>query len=100
MARVERVTVEGLTNRACSGVEMTWPQTPVSPIAWVELLHGEVCWTLQSAGVRPLIVKGPTIAEWLYDGEPRVSSDADIMVAPSEWTTAVEALRDRGFVDY
>ncbi|MCZ3385793.1 MAG: nucleotidyltransferase family protein [Actinomycetia bacterium] len=73
---------------------------PVGPAAWIQLLHAEVCWSLREAGVRALVIKGPTIAEWLYPGEERVSADADIMVSPGQYQAAVAALVSRGFVDY
>ena len=73
---------------------------PVSPVAWIQLLHAEVCWTLRKAGVRALVIKGPTIADWLYPDEARVSADADILVPPAQYDLAVETLVRRGFVDY
>lgn len=79
---------------------MTSASAPVGASAWIQLLHAEVCWTLRQADVRPLVIKGPTIAEWLYPGEERISADADILIPPSEWARAVEALLSRGFVDY
>ena len=76
------------------------PATAVGSAAWIQLLHAEVCWTLDRAGVRALIIKGPTIADWLYPREDRVSADADLLVPPTEYEAAVAALAERGFVDY
>ena len=73
---------------------------PAGAAAWIQLLHAEVGWTLRNAGVNALVLKGPTIADWLYPEADRVSADADFLVAPDQFDDAVAALTSRGFVDY
>jgi hypothetical protein len=53
----------------------------------------EVLSTFTRAGVRALLLKGPSIARWLYaEGEPRDYLDCDVLVAPDDLQTAEEAL--------
>ena len=69
----------------------------VSNRAWLELLHAEVCWTLAGRGVDVLVIKGPSIGEWLYPQGDRESADVDLLLRPSQWDAAVAALEARGF---
>ena len=69
----------------------------VSNAAWIELLHAEVCWVLAGAGVDALVIKGPSITDWLYPEGGRESVDVDLLVRPSHWDRAVTALTARGF---
>jgi hypothetical protein len=71
----------------------------VSNRAWLELLHAEACWALRQANVHAMIIKGPSIAEWLYPDEPRESVDADLLIDPAHWDDALEALHQMGFED-
>jgi hypothetical protein len=49
-------------------------------------------------GIRSLLLKGPSIARWLYqDGTPRPYGDADLIVAPNDWQRAQRLLTDLGF---
>ncbi len=75
------------------------PAPVVGSAAWLELLHAEVCWSLAKEDVRCLVIKGPSIAQWLYvdDGE-RASVDVDVLVPPEEWDRTVEKLTSRGFI--
>lgn len=69
----------------------------VSNRPWLELLHAEVCWTLADRGVEVLVIKGPSIGEWLYPEGGRESADVDLLLRPSEWRAAVSVLKRRGF---
>lgn len=54
---------------------------------------------LREAGVRPLLLKGPAIAQWLYaeDTTRRAYSDADLLVAPSDLARAAVVLTELGY---
>lgn len=54
---------------------------------------------LRTAGVRPLLLKGPVIANWLYPQglSERAYNDADLLVAPNEYATARDVLVDLGY---
>lgn len=72
---------------------------PVSGPAWVELLHAEVAWVLDQAGVDAILIKGLSTSRWLYSLPGRQSVDVDVLVAPSRVTEALAALAARGFRD-
>ena len=75
------------------------PAPVVGSAAWLELLHAEVCWSLAKADVQCLVIKGPSVAQWLYaDDGGRESVDVDVLVPPEEWDEAVETLTSRGFI--
>ena len=47
----------------------------------VDAQTARVVRALRAAGVEPILLKGPSIASWLYrDGEPRPYSDTDLLV--------------------
>lgn len=48
-------------------------------------------------GIDVLVLKGPTLAEWLYPEEVRIYSDSDLMVGPARRSDAVEVLERLGF---
>ncbi len=53
---------------------------------------------LRAAGVPSILLKGAAIATWLYqDGETRPYWDVDLLVSPSQLTTAMEALGELGY---
>ena len=58
----------------------------------------EVVRELEKDRVRALLLKGPSIAGWLYDrGESRPYVDADLLVDPGQLETAAEGLTRVGF---
>jgi len=58
----------------------------------------EVGSALAAAGVRPVLLKGPSITHWLYDHPAdRVYSDIDLLVAPSALSPATTTLEGLGF---
>ena len=65
----------------------------------VDRYTGQIVAALRTAGVEPLLLKGPATTRWLYPGEVgmRPYSDADLLVAPADWDTARRTLRGLGF---
>ena len=64
----------------------------------VDSVTADVVSRLRSAGVRPILLKGPSIAAWLYaDGTPRPYGDTDLLVSPEALEAASRTLRDVGF---
>lgn len=58
----------------------------------------EVLDTLDRAGVDAILLKGRSIARWLYsDGTERPYNDCDLLVAPEQFDTAGQALRSLGY---
>ena len=58
----------------------------------------EVLRNFQAAGVETLLVKGPSVARWLYDNSnPRGYADCDLLVRPQDLTTAERVLAELGF---
>lgn len=53
---------------------------------------------LERNGVRSILLRGPAIAQWLYDQEsPRTYSDADLLVAPDSVADAATVLEGLGY---
>jgi hypothetical protein len=58
----------------------------------------EVTGALSEGGVRSVLIKGPSVARWVYEeDEFRSYSDIDLLVAPADVRRAVRTLRGRGF---
>ena len=60
----------------------------------------EVLRTLDTAGVIAVLLKGATVADWLYPGEARPYVDTDVLVAPTQAAAAADVLVRLGFVPY
>ncbi len=58
----------------------------------------EAAQALASAGVRCLLLKGPAVAVWLYDGETRWYRDIDLLVSKPQLGAAEGVLGGLGFV--
>lgn len=52
---------------------------------------------LEAAGIPALVLKGASLAEWLYGKEIRSYSDADVMVSPDSFEAAEVALERGGY---
>jgi Uncharacterised nucleotidyltransferase len=64
----------------------------------VDRVTAEVITAMREAGIRALLLKGPSIAAWLYgDGAARRYADSDLMVAPGSYRRAGQLLRELGF---
>ena len=58
----------------------------------------EVLDSFDRAGVRAIMLKGPSIARWLYtDGTERPYNDCDLLVAPEQFDAAGQTLRALGY---
>jgi hypothetical protein len=67
----------------------------------VEATAAEVVGALGEAGVRSVLLKGPSLARWLYDSnEPRLSIDVDLMIAPDDRATTEAVLTRLGFESF
>jgi hypothetical protein len=60
----------------------------------------EVVAAMRGRSIRPVLLKGPAIARWLYphDIERRLYADVDLMVSPAETEAAALLLCELGFV--
>jgi hypothetical protein len=53
---------------------------------------------LRSRGVRAILIKGPTLARWLYDDPVmRTYGDIDLLVAPDQFAAAEAVLAELGY---
>jgi hypothetical protein len=57
----------------------------------------EVVAAWRAEGIEPVLLKGPTVAEWLYPGDVRSYVDIDLLVAPSRVLDAAAVLIALGF---
>src|SRR3954447_14600393 len=58
----------------------------------------EVSRELEAEGIPNLVLKGPSIAQWLYDNdEVRAYGDTDLLIPHECWSRAVEVLRRLDF---
>lgn len=63
----------------------------------IDVFTVEAVRMLGERGVRAILLKGPTIANWLYStGELRPYVDSDLLVSPRQLTAAREALSQLG----
>jgi hypothetical protein len=84
---------------------MTSEPPGLSQAAWaaattlmVDHATADVLLAFRAAGVRALLLKGPSVARWLYrDGEPRPYLDTDLLVHPADATEAGRALTRMGY---
>jgi hypothetical protein len=65
----------------------------------VDAVTAEVLRALEAAGVQSRVLKGASIARWLYEpSEPRSYADCDLLVRPADLPSAGAVLRALGFV--
>jgi glycosyltransferase involved in cell wall biosynthesis len=71
--------------------------------AWnlrVDGLTSEVTEAFEKADIAAILLKGPSIADWLYaEDSARYYGDVDLLVAPEDWEDAQAVLRGLGFAD-
>ena len=64
----------------------------------IDAVCGEVVTRMRAEGVRAIVLKGPSFAEWLYrDGTRRRYGDVDLLVPPLRAKQAVHVLEGLGF---
>lgn len=63
----------------------------------VDRVTAEVVSALGEAGVPAILLKGPSIARWLYPDGGRAYCDADLLVAPGALAHALGVVRSLGF---
>ena len=67
----------------------------------IDLTTAEVVRAMHSAGVRPLLLKGPSFAAWLYaGGAVRPYRDTDLLVAPEDEGPSERVLASLGFASH
>jgi hypothetical protein len=74
----------------------------VFAVAWrlrVDAWTAEVVRAMRGEGVRPILLKGPATARWLYpdDAERRTYRDTDLLVSPADTASARRVLVELGF---
>ena len=63
-----------------------------------DVATAEAVEALRGAGVRSIVLKGPSIARWLYgDGSPRPYADSDVLVSPARLAAGARALESIGY---
>jgi Uncharacterised nucleotidyltransferase/Transglutaminase-like superfamily len=63
----------------------------------IDAATGEVVGVLRAAGVPSILLKGPSVARWIYDKESRPYGDCDLLVRRSDLEVAEQSLRTLGF---
>ncbi|CAN5649623.1 hypothetical protein BH20ACT23_BH20ACT23_14540 [soil metagenome] len=76
--------VQGATARGAASTALL---TGARALA-VDAVTGEVVSAFKAAGIRSIVLKGPSIAGWLYEGAPRLYVDSDLLVAPHQLAAA------------
>ena len=84
-------------NEPLSALRRTSVLTAGAALA-VEATTAEVVGALYDVGVRSILLKGPSLARWLYDSNsPRLSIDVDLLIAPDDRAAAEALLTRLGF---
>src|SRR5918994_942045 len=69
--------------------------------AALDAAAAEIVTELRERGVRPILLKGPSIASWLYaPSELRAYGDIDLLIAPADFEVAEETFRELGFLHF
>ena len=73
---------------------------PIERVLRLDVGGGRVIRALTDNGVTPILMKGPVITRWLYDGDVRARpyGDIDLLVDPANVLVAEGVLRGLGFV--
>lgn len=100
MANTARMLGAPLTSRHVTEVPVL-----SEPVAWavrcliIDQVTAEVVGALVGAGIDSLLLKGPSLADWLYPEGGRSYVDTDLLVAPASFLPAQEVLVGLGFAD-
>src|SRR5262249_2849525 len=66
----------------------------------VDRVTAEVTGVLEAASIESVVLKGPTIATWLYANEgPRLYADTDLLIQRRDWSRARQIMVDLRFQD-
>ena len=64
----------------------------------VDKVTSEVAAAMQREGIDPILIKGPTTGDWLYDADDaRSYTDSDLVVSPAQQADAARVLGGLGF---
>ena len=67
----------------------------------MEAAIADVVLRMRAERVRPILLKGPAIARWLYrESEVRPSSDVDLLVSPADFPAAEQVLEAMGLTRF
>jgi hypothetical protein len=76
----------------------SWASGVVAGNLRIDWATAEVLREFESAGIRSLLLKGASIARWLYQsGVPRPYGDCDLLVRPGDLERSQRVLSDLGF---
>jgi hypothetical protein len=67
----------------------------------VDRITVEVTRAFEAAGIPSVLMKGPALAQWLYDGpnEVRGYGDSDLLIRHQDWEKAGQVLTSLGFAE-
>jgi hypothetical protein len=65
----------------------------------VDRVTGEIVSAMDAAGIPTILLKGPSIARWLYPEGGRTYCDTDLLVRASDHGRAADLLRSMGFAE-
>lgn len=100
MAHIARMLGARLASRHVTEVPVLG-----EPVAWavrclvIDQVTAEVVGALAGAGIDSLLLKGPSLAAWLYPEGGRSYVDTDLLVPPASFLPAQEVLVGLGFAD-
>ena len=63
----------------------------------IDAATAEVVNVLREGGVPSILLKGPSVARWIYDGASRPYGDCDLLVRRSDLEASEQSLRTLGF---
>ena len=66
---------------------------------YVDRVTGEVVAALNDASIPAILLKGPSIARWLYPEGGRMYRDTDLLIPPSRFAHAESVLRSLAFTE-
>ncbi len=67
----------------------------------VDRVTASIVESLDAAAIPSILLKGPALAQWLYDdGAARAYMDCDLMVPPDRFEEAAAMLESGGYVEY
>src|SRR4051812_40678197 len=69
------------------------------PDARARACHAVVHYALSAAGIQHMFLKGPSVADWVYEPGQRSFVDVDVFVSPSDLSSAIAALHSIGYDD-